>query len=48
VKDTENGWRFVQDPMLPRPIDALIALAIGTHTALSGPADTPFVAVGWA
>lgn len=47
VKDTENGWRFTQDPMLPRPVDALIALAIGCHTALTTESE-PEPLFGWA
>jgi hypothetical protein len=46
VKDTENGWRFVSDPTMTRPIDALIALAIGCHTALSTVPTEPLFA--WA
>lgn len=46
VKETENGWRFVQDPTLPRPIDGLIALAIGCQTVLVTEAPAPLFA--WA
>ena len=35
TKETERGWRLVKDPKLPRPIDALIALAVAALPAVS-------------
>jgi len=35
VKETERGWRFARDPLVPRPIDGLLALAVGAHVAVS-------------
>ena len=34
VKELDRGWRFVKDPTMPRPIDALFALAVACHIAL--------------
>jgi phage terminase large subunit-like protein len=34
IKQDGRAWRFVKDPNMPRPIDALIALAVGSYIAL--------------
>jgi phage terminase large subunit-like protein len=47
VKETETGWRFAQDPTLPRPIDALMALAIGAHVMLTSAPEPRAFAVAW-
>jgi phage terminase large subunit-like protein len=46
VKKDEQAWRFVKDPSNPRPIDALIALAIGCYVVEEVPAGS--VMVGFA
>lgn len=38
VKDDERGWRFRKDPRSQRPTDALFALAVTAHVALTEPA----------
>jgi phage terminase large subunit-like protein len=47
VKETETGWRFAQDPTLPRPIDALMALAIGAHVMLTSVPEPRAFAFAW-
>jgi phage terminase large subunit-like protein len=41
VKEMEQGWRFVEDPRLPRPIVGLIALAIGCFLVEEAPSAAP-------
>jgi phage terminase large subunit-like protein len=45
VKETERGWRLAKDLHSPRPIDALIALAIGCHVIATEEPEEPMF--GW-
>jgi phage terminase large subunit-like protein len=46
TKATERGWRLVKDPRAPRPIDALIALAMAALPASQNLVEEP--AFAWA
>jgi hypothetical protein len=46
VKETERGWRLTKDLHSPRPIVALIALAVGCHVVATETPEEPMF--GWA